>query len=78
MNEQEGKRQRKKESENQGSEGKEKVLVCTLTQHNVRTIVLKLAAVGYSAEAFPCKACRMKPRQRGEELAAGAADLSVS
>lgn len=29
---------------------------CFLTQHNVTTIVLKLAAVGYSAAAFPCKA----------------------
>jgi len=29
---------------------------CFLTQHNVTTIVLKLAAAGYSAAAFPCKA----------------------
>lgn len=38
------------------------------------TIVLKLAAVGYSAAAFPCKASRMKPRQR--RVAAGAAQTS--
>lgn len=38
------------------------------------TIVLKLAAVGYSAAAFPCKAFRMKPRQR--RVAAGAAQTS--
>lgn len=47
---------------------------CFLTQHNVTTIVLKLAAVGYSAAAFPCKASRMKPRQR--RVAAGAAQTS--
>lgn len=47
---------------------------CFLTQHNVTTIVLKLAAVGYSATAFPCKASRMKPRQR--RVAAGAAQTS--
>lgn len=47
---------------------------CFLTQHNVTTIVLKLAAVGYSAAAFPCKASRMKPRQR--RVAAGAASTS--
>lgn len=47
---------------------------CFLTQHNVTTIVLKLAAVGYSAAAFPCKAFRMKPRQR--RVAAGAAQTS--
>lgn len=47
---------------------------CFLTQHNVTTIVLKLAAVGYSAAAFPCEAFRMKPRQR--RVAAGAAQTS--
>lgn len=47
---------------------------CFLTQHNVTTIVLKLAAVGYSATAFPCKASRMKPRQR--RVAAGATQTS--
>lgn len=36
--------------------------------------MLKLAAVGYSAAAFPCKAFRMKPRQR--RVAAGAAQTS--